>query len=155
VVNRRLMKDCMDLGIWSESLKNEIIRNDGSVSGLSIIPKGLQDKYKTVWEIKQKTLIDMSADRGRYICQSQSLNLYLSKIDMNRLGSMHLYAWKQGLKTGLYYLRIKPVTKTQQFTLEPVKVIFKEESVVETVAEPEAEPVLVCRREAGCITCSS
>jgi ribonucleoside-diphosphate reductase alpha subunit len=148
VVNRRLMKDCMDLGIWSESLKNEIIKNDGSVSGLSIIPKELKDKYKTVWEIKQKTLIDMSADRGRYICQSQSLNLYLSKIDMNRLGSMHLYAWKQGLKTGLYYLRIKPVTKTQQFTVEPVKILTKE-----LVAE--AEPVLVCRREAGCITCSS
>jgi ribonucleoside-diphosphate reductase alpha chain len=145
VVNKRLMKDCIDLGIWSEELKNDIIRNDGSVQGISVIPKGLQDKYKTVWEIKQKTLIDMSADRGRYICQSQSLNLYLSKIDMNRLGSMHLYAWKQGLKTGLYYLRIKPITKTQQFTVEPVK--------VEEVAE--AEPVLVCRREAGCVTCSS
>jgi ribonucleoside-diphosphate reductase alpha chain len=149
VINKRLMKDCMELGIWSENLKNEIIRNDGSVSGLSIIPKELQDKYKTVWEIKQKTLIDMSADRGRYICQSQSLNLYLSKIDMNRLGSMHLYAWRQSLKTGLYYLRIKPVTKTQQFTVEPVKVITKE---VEVAA---AEPVLVCRREVGCITCSS
>lgn len=146
VVNKRLMKDCMDLGIWTEHLKNEIIRNDGSVQGLSIIPKVLQDKYKTVWEIKQKTLIDMSADRGRYICQSQSLNLYLSKIDMNRLGSMHLYAWKQGLKTGLYYLRIKPVTKTQQFTVEPIKVVTKEAA--------EA-PVLVCRREAGCVTCSS
>ena len=146
VVNKRLMKDCMELGIWTEHLKNEIIRNDGSVSGLSIIPKVLQDKYKTVWEIKQKTLIDMSGDRGRYICQSQSLNLYLSKIDMNRLGSMHLYAWKQGLKTGLYYLRIKPVTKTQQFTVEPIKVVTKEAA--------EA-PVLVCRREAGCVTCSS
>jgi ribonucleoside-diphosphate reductase alpha chain len=152
VVNKRLMKDCIDLGIWSEGLKNEIIRNDGSVAGLSLIPKEIRDKYKTVWEIKQKTLIDMSADRGRYICQSQSLNLYLSKIDMNRLGSMHLYAWRQGLKTGLYYLRIKPVTKTQQFTVEPV--IFKEESVVEKVTATE-EPVLVCRREAGCITCSS
>ena len=145
VVNKRLMQDCIELGIWSEDLKNDIIRNDGSVQGISVIPKVLQDKYKTVWEIKQKTLIDMSADRGRYICQSQSLNLYLSKIDMNRLGSMHLYAWKQGLKTGLYYLRIKPVTKTQQFTVEPVKV----EEVAET------EPILVCRREAGCVTCSS
>jgi ribonucleoside-diphosphate reductase alpha chain len=153
VVNRRLMRDCMDLGIWSEDLKNEIIRNDGSVGGLSLIPKELKDKYKTVWEIKQKTLIDMSADRGRYICQSQSLNLYLSKIDMNRLGSMHLYAWRQGLKTGLYYLRIKPVTKTQQFTVEPIKLVTKE-AIVEGEAE-DAEPVLVCLREAGCITCSS
>jgi ribonucleoside-diphosphate reductase alpha chain len=147
VMNNRLMKDLLDLGLWNEEMKNEIIRNDGSVQDISSIPKTLKNKYKTVWEIKQKTLIDMSAERGRYICQSQSLNLYIPKIDINRLGSMHLYAWRQGLKTGLYYLRIKPVAKTQQFTVEPVKVIVKE--------EPKQEPVLVCRREAGCVTCSS
>jgi ribonucleoside-diphosphate reductase alpha subunit len=142
VVNRRLMQDCAALGLWTEELKNAIIRNEGSVQGLAAIPADLQQKYKTVWEIKQKTLIDMSAARGRYICQSQSLNLYMSVIDVNRLGSMHLYAWKQGLKTGLYYLRIRPVAKTQQFTLPP----------------PPPPPVaadLVCRREAGCVTCSS
>lgn len=154
VMNNRLMKDLLDLGLWNEDMKNEIIRNDGSVQDISTIPKGLKDKYKTVWEIKQKTLIDMSADRGRYICQSQSLNLYLPKIDINRLGSMHLYAWKQGLKTGLYYLRIKPVAKTQQFTVEPValtnNVVDKKEETA-----PKEEPVLVCKREAGCITCSS
>jgi ribonucleoside-diphosphate reductase alpha chain len=161
VMNHRLMEDLIELGLWNEDMKNEIIRNDGSVQDIASIPKPLKDKYKTVWEIKQKTLIDMSADRGRYICQSQSLNLYLPKIDINRLGSMHLYAWKQGLKTGLYYLRIKPVAKTQQFTVEPVALTNKavtEEK--ETKEEPEQkeekeEPVLVCRREAGCITCSS
>ena len=146
LVNTRLMKDCMKLGIWSESLKNEIIKNDGSIQDISIIPENIKKIYKTVWDIKQKVLIDMSADRGRYICQSQSLNLYLSKVDMNRLSSMHLYGWKQGLKTGLYYLRIKPVAKTQQFTLEPVK-----EKVIDTPEESES----VCRREPGCKTCSS
>jgi ribonucleoside-diphosphate reductase alpha chain len=156
VMNNRLMKDLLDLGLWNEEMKNEIIRNEGSVQEIASIPKTLKNKYKTVWEIKQKTLIDMSAERGRYICQSQSLNLYIPKIDINRLGSMHLYAWRQGLKTGLYYLRIKPVAKTQQFTVEPVTV--KEiVSVKEpaTVKEEQVEPVLVCKREAGCITCSS
>jgi ribonucleoside-diphosphate reductase alpha chain len=157
VMNHRLMKDLIELGLWNEDMKNEIIRNDGSVQDIASIPKPLKDKYKTVWEIKQKTLIDMSAERGRYICQSQSLNLYLPKIDINRLGSMHLYAWKQGLKTGLYYLRIKPVAKTQQFTVEPValtnKEVIEEKETVEE--QSKEEPVLVCRREAGCITCSS
>jgi ribonucleoside-diphosphate reductase alpha chain len=153
VMNRRLMRDLIDIGLWNDEMKNEIIRNDGSVQDITSIPKALKDKYKTVWEIKQKTLIDMSADRGRYICQSQSLNLYLPKIDINRLGSMHLYAWRQGLKTGLYYLRIKPVAKTQQFTVEPVALTNSVNDVEKK--EPEPEPVLVCRREAGCITCSS
>jgi len=147
LVNRRLMEDCVKLGIWSDSLKNEIIKNDGSIQDINQIPKPLRDKYKTVWDIKQKVLIDMSADRGRYICQSQSLNLYLSKVDMNRLGSMHLYGWKQGLKTGLYYLRIKPVAKTQQFTVEPVATIAPAAS-----ANVEDD---VCKREPGCKTCSS
>lgn len=149
VVNRRLMQDCAALGIWTEELKDAIIRNDGSVQGLAAIPLALQEKYKTVWEIKQKVLIDMSAVRGRYICQSQSLNLYMPVIDVNRLGSMHLYAWKQGLKTGLYYLRIRPVAKTQQFTLAPTQAAEEQEQ------EQEEAPALFCRREAGCITCSS
>jgi ribonucleoside-diphosphate reductase alpha chain len=153
VMNRRLMNDLNDIGLWNEEMKNEIIRNDGSIQDIASVPKKLKDKYKTVWEIKQKTLIDMSADRGRYICQSQSLNLYLPKIDINRLGSMHLYAWKQGLKTGLYYLRIKPLAKTQQFTVEPIA-ISKDQNGTEEKKQ-ELEPVLVCRREAGCITCSS
>jgi ribonucleoside-diphosphate reductase alpha chain len=147
-VNKRLMRDCMKLGIWSESLKNEIITNDGSIQEIGSIPKSLRDIYKTVWDIKQKVLINLACDRGRYICQSQSLNLYLSKIDMNTLGSMHLYGWIQGLKTGLYYLRIKPVAKTQQFTVEPVA------SIVPKVEQKE-EKEIVCRREAGCTTCSA
>ena len=144
LVNKRLMRDCMKLGIWSEALKNEIIKNDGSIQEIESIPKSLRDIYKTVWDIKQKVLINLACDRGRYICQSQSLNLYLSKIDMNTLSSMHLYGWIQGLKTGLYYLRIKPVAKTQQFTVEPATAIV-----------PKEEKEIVCKREAGCTTCSS
>jgi ribonucleoside-diphosphate reductase alpha subunit len=138
VMNKRLMKDLLGLGIWSRELKDKIIENDGSIQDLSEIPKELKAKYKTVWEIKQKSLIDMSAERGHFICQSQSLNLFLSKIDMNRLGSMHLYAWKQGLKTGMYYLRTRTVAKTQKFTIEPKK----------DSKEPSKEPT-------ECIMCSS
>jgi ribonucleoside-diphosphate reductase alpha chain len=154
LVNRRLMRDCMKLGIWSESLKNEIIKYDGSIQEIKSIPKSLRDVYKTVWDIKQKVLINLACDRGRYICQSQSLNLYLSKIDMNTLGSMHLYGWVQGLKTGLYYLRIKPVAKTQQFTVEPASTIVP---TVKNIPkeEPKEEKEIVCRREAGCTTCSA
>jgi ribonucleoside-diphosphate reductase alpha chain len=158
VVNRRLMQDCAALGVWTEELKDAIIRNDGSVQGLPALPLALQEKYKTVWEIKQKVLIDMSAARGRYICQSQSLNLYMSVIDVNRLGSMHLYAWKQGLKTGLYYLRIRPVAKTQQFTLAPTPVVVAKVEGGGGGGEEEKEgaaAALYCTREAGCITCSS
>jgi ribonucleoside-diphosphate reductase alpha chain len=153
LVNKRLMSDCMKLGIWSESLKNEIIKNDGSIQEIDLIPKSLRDVYKTVWDIKQKVLINLACDRGRYICQSQSLNLYLSKIDMNTLGSMHLYGWIQGLKTGLYYLRIKPVAKTQQFTVEPLAINLPKVDVQKEVVQEEKE--IVCRREAGCVTCSS
>ena len=152
-VNKRLMRECMKLGIWSESLKNEIIKNDGSIQEIDSIPKSLRDVYKTVWDIKQKVLINLACDRGRYICQSQSLNLYLSKIDMNTLGSMHLYGWIQGLKTGLYYLRIKPVAKTQQFTVEPLAINLPKVDVQKEVVQEEKE--IVCRREAGCVTCSS
>ena len=154
LVNKRLMQDCMKLGIWSEALKNEIITNDGSIQEIETIPKSLRDIYKTVWDIKQKVLINLACDRGRYICQSQSLNLYLSKIDMNTLGSMHLYGWIQGLKTGLYYLRIKPVAKTQQFTVEPTSVnVAKVEQKEQKEQKEEKE--IVCRREAGCTTCSA
>jgi ribonucleoside-diphosphate reductase alpha chain len=148
LVNKRLMRDCMKLGIWSEALKNEIIKNDGSVQEIDSIPKSLRDIYKTVWDIKQKVLINLACDRGRYICQSQSLNLYLSKIDTNTLSSMHLYGWVQGLKTGLYYLRIKPLAKTQQFTVEPASKVEKKEAQQE-------DKEIVCRREAGCTTCSA
>jgi ribonucleotide reductase alpha subunit len=116
VVNKYLVKDLMELGLWTPELKDQIIGANGSVQGLAI-PQNLKDLYKTVWEIKQKTLIDMAADRGAFICQSQSLNLFVSEPTIAKLSSMHFYAWKKGLKTGLYYLRTKSAVQAIKFSL--------------------------------------
>jgi ribonucleotide reductase alpha subunit len=121
VANKYLMRELIDLGIWNDKVKNNIIANKGSIQQLTIIPQEIRDKYKIVWEIPMKHLIDMAADRGAYICQSQSLNLWLEDPTYNTLTSMHFYSWKQGLKTGIYYLRRKAKHQAQQFTLEPEK----------------------------------
>jgi ribonucleotide reductase alpha subunit len=119
LANKYLMKELIDLGLWNDTLKNSIIANDGSIQHLDTIPKHIRDKYLTVWEIPMKTCIDMARDRGAFICQSQSLNLWVANPDYNKLTSMHFYAWSQGLKTGVYYLRRKAVHKAQQFTIAP------------------------------------
>jgi ribonucleotide reductase alpha subunit len=121
VANKYLMKDLMALNLWNEKIKNNIIANKGSVQQLSIIPEHIRNKYKTVWEMPMKHLIDMAADRGAYICQSQSLNLWLEDPNYNTLTSMHFYSWSKGLKTGIYYLRRKGKHQAQQFTIEPDK----------------------------------
>lgn len=135
VVNKHLVRALLERGLWSEAMKNQIIANNGSVQGLPDVPEDLQRIFKTVWEIKQKTLIDMAADRGPYICQSQSLNLFLADPDYRKLTSMHFYAWRKGLKTGIYYLRTRAVASAQKFTVEPVRPV-------------QAEP-------AECVMCSS
>jgi len=119
VVNRYLMEDLMNRGLWNEGLKQRIIAQNGSVQGLSEIPDDLQALYKTSWEIKQRTLIDMAAQRGAFICQSQSLNLSMENPTYAKLTSMHFYGWKQGLKTGCYYLRTKAPVMAQKFTIDP------------------------------------
>jgi ribonucleotide reductase alpha subunit len=119
VVNKYLMKELIDLGLWNEQIKNNIIANKGSVQQLTVLPEHIRNKYKIVWEIPMKQLIDMSADRGAYICQSQSLNLWMEEPVYNKLTSMHFYAWEKGLKTGIYYLRRKAKHQAQQFTIEP------------------------------------
>jgi ribonucleoside-diphosphate reductase alpha chain len=119
VVNRHLVEELMASGLWSPALKERIVAANGSVQGIAEIPEKLRDVYKTVWEIPQKVLIDMSADRAPFICQSQSLNLFLSEPTYAKISSMHMYAWKQGLKTGCYYLRTKAVSSAQKFTVEP------------------------------------
>ena len=105
LVNKHLIQDLIQINKWNKEIKDEIVLNYGSVQTLDI-PQNLKDIYKTVWEIKQKNLIDMAADRGAFICQSQSLNLWMSNPDFNKLTSMHFYSWTKGLKTGIYYLRI-------------------------------------------------
>jgi len=117
VMNDYLVRDLQNYGLWSKEIKDEIVRDDGSVQGLSI-PQHLKDIYKTVWELRQKSLIDMAVDRGHFICQSQSLNLFLESPDISTLTSMHFYGWQQGLKTGIYYLRSRPSSKAIQFTLD-------------------------------------
>ena len=119
VVNRHLMKELRDLGLWSEELKNNIILNRGSIQQIGGIPQHMKDKYKIVWEIPMRQLLDMSADRGAFVCQSQSLNLWIEDPDYKTLTSMHFYGWKKGLKTGIYYLRRKPKHQPQQFTIDP------------------------------------
>ena len=121
LVNKYLMQDLIKLDLWNETLKNSIIQNNGSVQHIAIIPPEIREKYRTVWEIPMKHLIDMSADRGAFICQSQSLNLWLEDPNYNTLTSMHFYAWTKGLKTGIYYLRRRPKHQAQQFTIEPEK----------------------------------
>jgi ribonucleotide reductase alpha subunit len=121
IVNKYLMKDLIQMGLWNEQIKNNIVTNKGSIQQLTILPQELRDKYKIVWEIPMKHVIDMAADRGAYVCQSQSLNLWMEDPVYNKLTSMHFYAWEKGLKTGIYYLRRKAKHQAQQFTIEPEK----------------------------------
>ena len=121
IVNKHLMRDLIDLNLWNESTKNNIIANKGSVQQLLHIPEHIRNKYKIVWEISMKQVINMARDRGAFICQSQSMNLWQEDPTYSSLTSMHFYAWKQGLKTGMYYLRRKAKHQAQQFTIDPSK----------------------------------
>jgi ribonucleoside-diphosphate reductase alpha chain len=121
LANKYLMNDLIKLELWNEKIKNNIIANNGSVQHIDVIPSDIREKYKTVWEIPMRTLIDMAADRGAFICQSQSLNLWLEEPNYSNLTSMHFYAWSKGLKTGIYYLRRRGRHQAQQFTIEPEK----------------------------------
>ncbi len=121
VANKHLMKELLELGLWNDEVKNNIIENKGSVKYIDGIPEKIKNKYKTVWEIPMKDVILMAKDRGKYICQSQSLNLWQEDPNYATLTSMHFYAWKQGLKTGVYYLRRKAKHQAQQFTIDPSK----------------------------------
>ena len=142
VVNKHLVRDLQKLGLWSPQMKTEIVRHGGSVSQIDGIPLDIKHIYRTVWEIPQKSLIDMSADRGAYIDQSQSLNIFMEDPTVAKLSSMHLYGWKKGLKTGMYYLRTRPKAKPIQVTVP--------------VAKPTEEQVQACRRDnpEGCLMCS-
>lgn len=133
VVNKYLMNELIEIGQWNEQIKNNIIANKGSIQQLTNLSEHIRNKYKIVWEIPMKHLIDMSADRGAFICQSQSLNLWMEDPVYNKLTSMHFYAWSQGLKTGIYYLRRKAKHQAQQFTIEPEKkaAVTEEEEICE------------------------
>ncbi len=150
VLNRHLVKKLEDIGIWNEDMKNKIILANGSVQSIPGIPDEVKALFKTSWEIRQKHIIDMAADRGPYICQSQSLNLFMEEPDYQKLTAMHFYAWRKGLKTGMYYLRTRPKARAQQFTVEPTP------GHVNTPNHaPTPTQIPVCTRSAGCIMCSS
>jgi len=140
LVNKKLMKELMDLDLWNEDIKNNIIANKGSIQFIDGIPECLKNKYKIVWEIPMKDLIDMARDRGQYICQSQSFNLWIENPTIKSLTNMHFYGWKAGLKTGIYYLRRKAHHQVQQFTIEPE-------------SKPQAENKDTNQNE-GCLMCS-
>eukprot|EP01112_Ceratiomyxa_fruticulosa_P019404 TRINITY_DN6347_c0_g1_i1.p1 TRINITY_DN6347_c0_g1~~TRINITY_DN6347_c0_g1_i1.p1 ORF type:complete len:676 (-),score=148.38 TRINITY_DN6347_c0_g1_i1:260-2149(-) len=118
IVNKQLLSDLMQLGLWTSEVKNQMIADGGSIQNIECIPKDLKEIYKTVWEIKQRTLIDMAADRGAFIDQSQSFNVFIAEPNFPKLTSMHFYAWKKGLKTGMYYLRTRPAAEAIKFTVD-------------------------------------
>ena len=120
-VNKYLIQELIELGIWDEEIKNSIIEHKGSIQHLKMIPEKLREKFKIVWEIPMKHLLEMARDRGPFICQSQSMNLFLESPDIGTMTSMHSYSWKKGLKTGIYYLRSRPSSNAIQFTLNPTE----------------------------------
>ena len=135
VVNKHLMKDLIALGLWDDTMKNKLIAANGSVQNIPEIPQRIKDLYKTVWEISQKLIIEMAADRGAYTCQSQSMNIHIQDPNFGKMTSMHFYAWKLGLKTGMYYLRSKAATDAIKFTVDKSKLGQPAEVEVTTQAE--------------------
>ena len=135
VVNKHLLKDLIKLGLWDESMKNRIMQANGSIQAIPEIPQDIKDLYRTVWEISQKAVIDMAADRGAYICQSQSMNIHLQDANFGKMTSMHFHAWKKGLKTGMYYLRTKAAADAIKFTVQ------KTQEAQPNAARPNAVPV--------------
>jgi ribonucleoside-diphosphate reductase alpha chain len=161
VVNKHLLKDLVELGLWNDDMKNKIIFHNGSIQAIDEIPHDVKAIYKTVWEIKQRTIIDMAADRGAYICQSQSLNLFVDTPSASKLTSMHFYGWKKGLKTGMYYLRTQAATQAVQFTVEKQggKMIepLVNPAAMQIVAASEGDEMIgaTCTMQDGCVTCSA
>lgn len=157
IVNKHLLRDLVDLGLWNNTMKDRIIAANGSIQDIAEIPADIKELYKTVWEIKMRNIIDMAADRGAYICQSQSLNLFINSPNASKLTSMHFYAWKKGLKTGMYYLRTQAASQAVKFTVENqggknMEPVIPE--VVNQVAD-EIPAGPTCSMEEGCVTCSA
>ena len=169
VVNKHLLKDLVELNLWNDDMKNQIMSHNGSIQAIAEIPAAIKEIYKTVWEIKQRALIDMAADRGAYICQSQSLNLFVDAPTSSKLTSMHFYGWRKGLKTGMYYLRSKAAAQAVQFTVEkqggktaePLIVTAQLANVhddnsltIETNTDAGLDGG-TCSMEDGCVSCGS
>jgi ribonucleoside-diphosphate reductase alpha chain len=157
IVNKHLLKDLVKLNLWNDNMKNKIIADNGSIQAIAEIPADLKEIYKTVWEIKQRAVIDMAADRGAYICQSQSLNLFIQDANFAKLTSMHFYAWKKGLKTGMYYLRTKSAADAVKFTIDQsyLKQPNVETAVVADKEEAFAQMACSLDNPEACEACGS
>jgi ribonucleoside-diphosphate reductase alpha chain len=172
ILNKFLVQDLLEHNLWNTDMKNRILANNGSIQTITEIPESIRELYKTIWEIKQRSVIDQSADRGPFVCHTQSLNLYVEDPDYKKIMNMHFYSWKKNLKTGLYYLRTRPKAKTMSFTLDPL-MLQKEQAkasaaktaqktavsdaAAAAAASAQAEAAAVCRRDnpEGCLMCSS
>jgi Ribonucleotide reductase, alpha subunit len=146
MANPHLLQDLTDRGLWNPTVRNQLMRDSGSVAKINSIPDRLKELYKTVWELKMKDIIDMAADRGKFIDQSQSLNLFVADPKPDRLTAMHFYAWQKGLKTGMYYLRTKPAVNAIQYTVEKSEDPSNEALFARQV-QPEGDDI--------CLSCSS
>jgi ribonucleoside-diphosphate reductase alpha chain len=165
IVNKHLLKDLVNLGLWNNNMKNRIIAANGSIQNIQEIPAEIKELYKTVWEIKQRTIIDMAADRGAFICQSQSLNLFVDNPTAAKLTSMHFYGWKKGLKTGMYYLRTQAASQAVQFTVEkqadeqmqPVVPVVNQVAEGNNLSDitTEFSEGASCSMQDGCLSCGS
>ena len=153
MVNKHLLRDLVELGLWNDGMKNKLIQANGSVQDISEIPQNIKDLYRTVWEISQKAIIDMAADRGAYVCQSQSMNIHLRDPNFGKLTSMHFYAWQAGLKTGMYYLRSNAATEAIKFTVS--KEQQQEPDVAAIKAQNEADMACSLDNPDECIACGS
>ena len=176
IINKHLIQDLLDIGLWNPEMKNRIFVAGGSIQAIEEIPENIRALYKTAWEMKQKVLIDQAADRGIYICQSQSLNLFVEDPEISKLSNMHFYGWKRGLKTGVYYLRTRPRAKISAFTIEPPKLMQQNNATSmisssnvatnyvspkrtqnQQAVAPTQEQIMACRRDnpEGCLMCGS
>jgi len=176
IINKHLIQDLLDAGLWNTEMKNRVFTAGGSIQGIEEIPENIRTLYKTAWEMKQKVLIDQAADRGIYVCQSQSLNLFVEDPEFSKLSNMHFYGWKRGLKTGVYYLRTRPRAKITAFTIEPPKLTQSISTLalnntsnilpntivaplqIETPpSTPTEEQIMACRlnNPEGCLMCGS
>ena len=153
IVNKHLLKDLVKEGLWNKEMRRKIMQENGSVQNINEVPQRLKDLYKTAWEISQKAIIDQAADRGAYICQSQSLNIFMENANFGKLTSMHFYGWEKGLKTGMYYLRTKAATDAIKFTVDKAVVAEPEVSIA-SIEEQQAAIACSLDNPDACEMCS-
>lgn len=155
IVNKYLINDLLELGLWNQTMKDKIIMADGSVQEITEIPLEIRDRYKTVWELKQKVLVDLAAERAPFVCQSQSMNMFVKSATFKTLNSMHFYSWKKGLKTGIYYLRSQSKTSAQKFSVDLEKVKENTVDKKEDTTKKETNVMVNVKEEPECLMCSS